>query len=868
MSGAGDSNRQAEPAAPRMHPRALAAAVFRESRAARGRLAFFIGCLAIGVAAVVGVAALVGAVEAGLRGQSRELLGADLRVSASRPLPEEELDAFFADLAHERSDARELAAMASVSEPAEGEAASVLVELKVIGANYPLYGQLGLSTAGVTAADLGATRVFVGPELATALGVRVGDRVSLGGASFEIAAEVLDEPDRLEFGMTFGPRVFMGHAGLERTSLVDAESRVRHRAFYRLEGDRTRDELEVLEQELLDSLSDPEPIGVRTHAETQRSVRRSLGRAEEYLGLVALLSLLLGGIGVSQIVRAWIAGRTPGVAVMRCLGFRAREIAGIYLGHVALLALGGCLVGGALGAALPLVVRFAAPELFEGGLGHLWQPRALLRGTGLGLAVALLFSLPPLTAVWRVPPATVLRAEAAPLPVPRAVRFGSAACLLLGVLASARVQGGEWDEAAWFSGGLVALAALLAAAARGVAWLAARTPRGRVGPYLEHGLAALARPGSGTEGAIVALGLGVLVVASMALVERRLGEALRTALPENAPSIFLVDVQPEQWEGVHASLLERGARSVDMVPVVMARLRAIDARSVDEILEERRAQDRGGRWVLTREQRLTWMRELPEDNAIIEGALWSDPERAEVSLEEDFAEDLEAGLGTELRFDVGGVPVEVTVTSIRTVDWQSFGINFFLVVEPGVLEDAPHMRLAAARFDSPDAEYGLQNALAADYPNVTLLRVRPILEKIAALLERIALGVRALGSFTIVTGLVILAGAVGTTALRRAREAALLKALGVTRAGVTRLFAVEYALGGLVAGAIGALGALGLSFGFLEYTVELEADLPLAIVPVAALATALVATASGLAASARALRARPIDTLRGDTLRG
>ena len=841
--------------------RGVLAAVLRESRAARGRLVFFTACLAIGVAAVVGVSALVAAIEGGMRDQSRDLLAADLRVSARRPLPPE-LAAFFEDVPHERADVREMAAMASLPSDLEGEAQeSRLVELKVIDGVYPFYGELELEPAGLGIDDLGADGLFAGPELLSGLGLEVGDEVHIGGAGFRILAEIVDEPDRLDFAMTLGPRVFLTDEGLARTDLYAAQSRVRHRALFRLPGDLDGEELLALVEDLERSLPDASYLRFRTHSDAQPSVERSLGTVEEYLGLVALLSLLLGGIGVSQIVRAWLAGRAQSVAIQRCLGLRAREIAGLYLGHVALLALVGSLAGGALGALLPWVVRAWAPELFEGDASHLWQPLALVRGVGLGLFVALLFSLTPLTSVWRVPPVAVLRAEAVPLPAPRFVRLGAPLLLLLGLLVSARLQGGTWSTASIFTAGLFVLAAALWAGARLATSLSARVPRGRLGPYLEHGLAALARPGAGTTGAVVALGLGVMVVVSMLLIESRLEESLREALPEDAPSVFLVDVQPDQWDGVRATMEERGAVSLDTVPVVMSRLRAIDGRPVSELVEERRENDES-EWVFTREQRLTWMEELPEDNEIVAGELWSDPERAEVSLEEEFAEDLDVGLGSVLRLDVQGVAVELLVTSLRTVEWESFGINFFLIVEPGLLEGAPHSRIAAARLEPAEAEYALQNELAAAYPNVTMLRIRPILEKVADVLARLAFGVRALGSFTIVTGLVILAGAIGTNALRRAREAALLKTLGITRGGVTRLFAVEYALSGLVAGAIGAAGALLLAWAFLEHMVELEAELPYATVPVAAVVTALLASLSGLAASLRALRARPMDTLR------
>ena len=663
------------PASPeRLSWRALLLAVLRESRAARGRLFFFTACLSIGVAAVVGVSALIASIEGGVRAASRDLLAADLRVSARQPLPDG-LQDLFEDLPHERADVRELAAMASLPQDAD-RGATRLVELKVVEGGYPFYGDLVLQPAGLTAGDLGPDQAFVAPELLASLGLAVGDDLLLGGQTFRIAAEVVDEPDRLDFAMTLGPRVFVGAEGLARTDLAVAQSRVQYRALYRLEDDLSHAQLEDLEDRIESAFEESHRLRVSTHTEAQPSVRRSLGRVEDYLGLVALLSLLLGGIGVGQIVRAWLAGRTQSVAVMRCLGLRAGEIASLYLGSVVLLAVAGCLLGGALGACLPWAVAAWAPELFQGGEAPLWQPQALLRGVLLGLGVAMVFSLPPLAAVWRVPPAAVLRAEAVPLDAPRSVRWGAPLLLFLGVLVSARVQGGDWLAAASFAGGLLVLVGLLALGARAATALSRRVPRGRLGPYLEHGLAALARPGAGTVGAIVALGLGVMVVLAMLLIERRLDEALRTALPSDAPSLFLVDVQPDQWSGVLSTLERRGAESIQSVPVSMARLRAIDGRDVTEIAADYRDQRRST-WRFTREQRLTWMETLPEDNRIVEGTLWSDPEVDEISLEAEFAEDLGVGVGQVLTFDLQGVRVDLKVTSLRTVEWQSFGINFF-----------------------------------------------------------------------------------------------------------------------------------------------------------------------------------------------
>ena len=349
----------------------------------------------------------------------------------------------------------------------------------------------------------------------------------------------------------------------------------------------------------------------------------------------------------------------------------------------------------------------------------------------------------------------------------------------------------------------------------------------------------------------------------MSLVERRLAEEFTRQLPTDAPSAFLIDIQPDQWPGVHSLLLRAGATRIDSVPVVSSRLAAVDGVSVDDLAGKRpRGQrDRNRRWLLTREQRLTYLRTLPADNAIVAGALWSDPAHQEVSVEESFAEDLRLHLRSILRFDVEGVPLDLTVTSIRKVNWRSFGINFSLVVEPGVLDQAPQQRFAAVRLP-PGGEQRVQDLLAASYPNVTVLRIRELLEKVGKVLNRISLGVRFLGGFTVLAGIAILAGAISASSARLSREVALLKTLGMTRRGVATHFAVEYALIGLVAGVIGACGAAALAWAVVTRGFELTGRLepgPLAVGIVTSIA---LTVGAGLAASGRALQRRPIEVLR------
>lgn len=838
----------------------LAVALRRESRGSRARLAYFAACLALGVGAIVGVASLISAIETGVRSQSRELLACDFTVSSRRELPPE-LDGFFERFSSfERTDVLELATMAGTP---EGEDARVrLCQLYAVDGAYPFYGELATEPRRPLAELLERSDALACErELAEWLGLTVGNTLRLGGADFELSAVVDDAPGRLDFSMTLGPRVWISSEGLERTALTGFGNRVRHRALFRLPQDEAdRDALRDLERDLRAGLADPTFLRFESHFEGQPRVRRSLDRVERYLGLVALLSLLLGGTGVAMIVRAWLAGKAQQTAVLRCLGWRPREVFLLYLVHVSVLALVGSLIGALLGTLAPWFVGRLAPELLPAAFVDLWQPLALARGIGLGVGIAACFSLPALAAVWRVPPARVLRVEAEPLPPHRVLAFAAAALLVGGMFAGAWIQSEDLLWAAAFTGALLVVATVLYFAARAVMRLSTRVPRTRLPAAITVGLSALGRPGSATVGAVVALGLGVLVVVSMWMLESRLTRELRGSLPEDAPTMFFADVQPDQWQTLSDTLRDLGSSRIDSVPVVMARLSAVDGIPVGELAAGRPDESR---WVFTREQRLTWMEALGEDNVLVSGELWSRDDLDEISLEEEFARDIGAELGTVLRMNVQGVPLDLTVTSIRSVVWQSFSINFFCVVEPGVLEEAPYFRIAAARLPA-ERESALELEVARSLPNVTVIRVRAVLEKVSEVLERLAFGVQALGSLTILCGLSILAGAIATTMLERRREAALWKTVGVTRSGVALFFASEYALCGLLAGTLGGVGATVFATGFLTRVLELEPQIPWSVPLVSGLACALASVVAGLLASRRALAAPPMEVLRGN----
>jgi putative ABC transport system permease protein len=830
----------------------------RDLRGERGRLLYFAACVAVGVAAVVAVAGLGASLESGIRRESKQLLGADLAISSWRALGED-VDRALDDLPHRRTDLAELATLVAAPGTAERAARSQLVELKAVGAGYPFYGAVDTEPAAPLPSLLADRGAVAAPELLERLGLDLGDELRIGEQAFTVRARLVHEPDRIAGAFTLGPRVFISLDALEGTGLVTFGSRVLRRALVALDDPDATLDLEALADTLRGRFEDP-GVRVETYTQAQPSLRRGLRRLAGFLGLVALLSLLVGGVGIAQSVRAWLDTHVDAIATLKCLGWRPRQVLALYLIQSLLLGLAGAALGAVAGSAALLVVPRFLPDPALAAYVDPWQPRAVLRGVTLGAAVSLVFSLPALVAILRVPPARVFRSDAQPLPATRRYEIAALALTVTAIAAMATVQAGDWAVAWRFTAGVLgtALALLVAGAVlrRAVARIPRRLVAGSVA--LRHGLAAVARPGSATQGAVLALGLGLLVVLAMSLVEHSLTRQLASELPEDAPSSFLIGIQPDQWPELESMLRSAGVEHLESVPVIVARLAAVDGRAVGELAA---GADRSRRWALTREQRLTYLDTLPASNQLVEGALWSLPGVDEVSVEEEFADELGLRLGSTIVFDVQGVPIELTVTSRRRVDWESFDVNFFLIAEPAALAGAPQARLAAIRVPPAD-EQRTQDLVVAGFPNVTVIQVRQLLERVLALLRKLALGVRVLGGFTVVSALAILAGAIAAGAARRGSEVALLKTLGMTRLGVSLTFATEYALQGAIAGLIGGLGGVVLSAIVVTQALEVEWHFEGWRLAATLAGGVLLAVVAGVLASARALRRRPIEVLR------
>jgi putative ABC transport system permease protein len=807
----------------------------RELRGAKRPAVVFALSLSVGVAAVVAVAGLSRALEAGIRSESRTLLGADAALVSSRPIAPELIAAATPQAS---SLVKALATMAAVPASDQQPGQSTLVALKVVDERFPFYGTVQLDRAGALWDWLRDDAIVVAPELLTRLGLRVGEMLAIGTGCYRIAAVVSDEPGRVNVAFALGPRVFMSHAAFASTGLEQFGSRLEYRVLLQSSA--------PLREALQGVLPADRSVRLELASEAQPALRAGLDRTAQFLGLVALVSLLVGGLGVTQAARAWIESKTVSIAVMKSLGMSRSELLALFLATTLSLALIGCLVGAAAGTGVVAIV----PQLLSSVLPNVAiepiQFPAIVRGLGLGLLTTLLFTLPAILTALRVSPLRALRHDAEPLTLSPAARLAVAVTSVGLFLAMAWVQGGSWRYGLAFCAALVTSAGALLLMSRLVQKLAsalsARTQRFT----WRHGLRALARPSAGTRGAIVALGLGVAMVLSMYLVHTRLGDELRAELPQTAPTTFMVDIQPDQWDALKSQLEQLGATGIDSVPIVNARLSSRTSKR---------------EWANSREQNLTYLATLPAGNQVVAGSLWSDPHRAELSIEQEFADDLGVGLGDTLAFTIQGVPIELTVTSLRTVDWKTFGINFFLVAEPGTLDDAPQRRVAAMRL--PEGRDGaVQDAIVRQFPNVTVISIRDILTKVVRIFDRVGLGIRLLGSFTVLAGIVILAGAIATNAARRSREIALLKAVGMTRAQLLGAQAIEFALAGLAAGSIGATTAAFLSYGIVTQVMEIGGELRWVAIPLALAVVIVLAIGAGSAASLRALRLKPIVILR------
>ena len=811
--------------------------LWRDLRA--GELRLIIVAVLLAVAALSSVGFFADRLQAGLQRDARQLLGGDVVVVSDNPAP-----AVFVQQARQQG----LQTVATASFPTMARAAqeqggaSRLVALKSVEPGYPLRGVLHLNQ-GPGQPDLEVRAIpesghaWVDAPLLEALGLKLGDRLLLGDASFHISHIIAIEPDRGAGFMSFAPRVMINSADLPATRLVQPASRITYRLAVAAQADAGRGAERAAQdylgwaQELAKSLH-----GVRVESlESGRpEMRQTLDRAEKFLSLVALLSALLSAVAVALAARAFANSHLDASAMLRVLGQSQRRIALAYVVEFVSIALAASAAGVLLGWAVHHVFVWLLAGLVESALpgASLWPA---LFGMGMGLTLLLAFGLPPVLQLAQVPPLRVMRRDLGALK--------PASWLVLGVgvtgFAALLMVASRDIKLGLIAVGGFAVAVLLFA---GLAWLAVKLLRQVVNEATAPRWLVMATRQVSAKPVyavvqVSSLAVGLLALVLLVLLRTDLIASWRKATPANAPDRFVINVQPDQAQDFQAALKKAGVHSYDRYPMIRGRLIAVNDKAVSpDDYEEDRAKR-----LVDREFNISTAETMPDHNQIV-GGRWQAGEQGAISMEEGIAKTLGLKLGDTLRFDIGGEESEARITSLRKVDWSSMRANFFVIYPVQHLENVAVTYLAAYR--APDIK-GFDNALVNEFPNITNVDLSSTLAQVQQVMDQVIRAVEFLFGFTLVAGLVVLFASVTGTREERAREYAIMRAVGARSGLLQQVQSAELAGVGLMAGFLASCVALAVGWALARWVFDFEWNVLWWVPLVGALAGALLAWLAG-----------------------
>lgn len=765
----------------------------RELRGGLRGFGVFLACLFLGVFSISAIGSFTAAAKSGLLADASALLGGDLEIRrVHRPLSDSQRA--FLNARGRSSEVVEMRTMAGNPQ----NSTRALVELKAVDAAYPLYGRLRSEPEQPLAEALARQGALVEAALLKRLELQVGDLIEVGRVKLRVSGVLTTEPDRSLRPFYLGPRLLISRASLEQSGLLRPGSLVTWRNRLRLADP---EQAEPLIAELQQAYPD---AGWRLRGWRQAAprVRTVLDRLSTNLTLLGLCALLVGGLGVSGAVRGYLGAKVMNIATLKCLGATSRVVFCAYLLQILFLGSIGAGAGLTAGAALPFLLAGLIGAQLPLPLQPDIFPGVLLTAALFGLLIALLFSLKELGMARLVPPAVLFRgyADSGRKDPGRKIWLAIAITgLLLATLAF--VSSGDQRIAGWFilGGGLCfAIFRLLASA---VIRLSRRLPR-PTQPALRLGLANIHRRGSPATSILFSLGLGLTALVMVALVQANLGDLVNDSLPEQAPAFFFLDIQPDQIAEFEQALT--GLPQVERLeryPTLRGRITEIDGVPVAEAKIAPNVQ-----WAVRGDRFLSYAAQPPAGAELSAGRWWPADYRGapQISLTADLAAGFGLEVGDSLTVNVLGRRVEARIANLREVDWSSLKLNFAILFSPGVLEGAPQTHLAAVQVPQ-EGEDAVFRAVSSRFPNISTLSTREILVNVSRTLDRLGGAFRAMAGVTLLSGFLVLAGALSADQHRRIHDAIIFKVCGATRGDILAAFAAEFALLGLAAGAISAV---------------------------------------------------------------
>lgn len=843
--------------------RAMALAIryaLRELRSGLRGFYVFVACIALGVMAIAGVGSVAGSLSAGLEHQGRTLLGGD----ASFALMQREATAQERIFLETRGKVSAATVMRAMARSSSGEFA--LVDLKAVDGHYPMLGSVTLvpkmSMTDLLAQRDGAFGAGADPILLARLGLKVGDRVTVGSATFEIRSVVEAEPDKLAGGVGLGPRFLISEDALRATGLLQPGTLVRW--VYRvLLPDASIDNR--ITQSFVDDVQKALPEAgweVRTRDNASPQLERNITRFTQFLTLVGLAALLVGGVGVANAVKSHLDERRDVIATFKAVGATGREVFAIYLTQVTMLATLGSLIGLAIGAALPFAIAGVFGKILPLPVEPTLHPGELVLSFVYGILTALAFGLWPLGRVHDVPVAALFReGVSSEFHWPRK-RYLALMAAVIALLVAVAI-GLAYDKriAAVFVVSSVGVFIVLRGVASALMAFAKRLPRPRL-TMLRLAIANIHRPGALTPSVVMSLGLGLAVLVTITQIDGNLRRQFMAELPEHAPSFYFIDIPSTEAARFSLFLKERApAANVETVPMLRGRIVAARGVKAEDLKPSVDAT-----WVLQSDRGLTYANEVPRGSKVVEGTWWSANYSGPplVSLEKKIADGLGVKIGDNITVNVLGRDITARISNLRNVDWQSLGINFVLVYSPNTFTGAPHTDIATLTEPTSSVanDATLIKAVAAAFPMVTSVRVREALESVGAVITNLVLAIRGASAVALISAILVLGGALAAGHRHRVYDAVILKTLGATRGRLIGAYALEYLMIGFATAIFGVAAGSVAAWQIVTRLMTLSFVWQAGSAAIVVLAALAVTVGLGLAGTLLALNQKPATVLR------